>query len=51
MLEGTLASAYVLHPFQTLVERFWNEKMEYWRSEDWSRGFEWRVGVVLRVEL
>ena len=26
MSEGTLASAYVLHPFQTLVPRFWNEK-------------------------
>ena len=26
MLEGTSASAYVLHPFQTLVPRFWNEK-------------------------
>ena len=51
MLEGTSASAYVLHPFQTLVKRFWNEKMEYWRSEDQSRGLEWRVGVVLRVEL
>ena len=26
MLEGTSASAYVLHPFQTLVPRFWNEE-------------------------
>ena len=26
MSEGTLASAYVLHPFQTLVPRFWNEE-------------------------
>ena len=26
MSEGTLASAYVLHPFQTLVPRFQNEK-------------------------
>ena len=25
MLEGTLASAYVLHPFQTLVPRFQNK--------------------------
>ena len=25
VLEGTSASAYVLHPFQTLVPRFWNE--------------------------
>ena len=27
MSEGTLASAYVLHPFQTLVPRFWNRKV------------------------
>ena len=47
MLEGTLASAYVLHPFQTLVPRFWNE--EDGGSE--IRGLEWRFGVVLRVEL
>ena len=40
MLEGTLASAYVLHPFQTLVPRFQNEKMEYWRLEDWRIGVE-----------
>ena len=40
MLEGTSASAYVLHPFQTLVPRLQNEKMEYWRSEDWSGGSE-----------
>ena len=26
MSEGTSASAYVLHPFQTLVPRFQNEK-------------------------
>ena len=26
MLEGTSASAYVLHPFQTLVPRFQNEE-------------------------
>ena len=26
ILEGTLASAYVLHPFQTLVPRFQNEE-------------------------
>ena len=42
MLEGTSASAYVLHPFQTLVPRFQNEK---------DGGSEWRFGVVLGVEL
>ena len=26
MSEGTLASAYVLCPFQTLVPRFWNRE-------------------------
>ena len=26
MLEGTSASAYVLHPFQTLGPRFWNKE-------------------------
>ena len=40
MLEGTSASAYVLHPFQTLVPRFQNGKMEYQRSEDQSGGLE-----------
>ena len=40
MSEGTLASAYVLHPFQTLVPRFQNEKTEYWRLEDQSGGLE-----------
>ena len=40
MSEGTSASAYVLHPFQTLVPRFQNEKTEYWRSDDWSGGLE-----------
>ena len=42
MLEGTLASAYVLRPFQTLVPRFQNGRQ--------STG-DWRIGVVLRVEL
>ena len=37
MLEGTLASAYVLCPFQTLVPRFQNEKTVDWRSEDRSK--------------
>ena len=40
ILEGTSASAYVLHPFQTLVPRFQNEKLEDWRLEDWSEGLE-----------
>ena len=40
MLEGTSASAYVLHPFQTLVPRFQNGKTEYQRSEDQSGGLE-----------
>ena len=40
MSEGTLASAYMLHPFQTLVPRFQDKKMEYWRSEDWSGRLE-----------
>ena len=38
--KGTLASAYVLHPFQTLVPRFQKEKLEDWRLEDWSEGSE-----------
>ena len=36
MSEGTLASAYMLHPFQTLVPRFWNGKdggLEDWRED------------------
>ena len=40
MSEGTLASAYVLCPFQTLVPRFRNGKTEYQRLEDWSGGLE-----------
>ena len=40
ILEGTSASAYVLYPFQTLVPRFQNEKLEDWRLEDWSEGSE-----------
>ena len=47
MLEGTLASAYVLHPFQTLVPRFWNREDGRW--EDWR--IRERIRVVLRVEL
>ena len=47
MSEGTSASAYVLHPFQTLVIRFWNEEDGVLEI----RGLEWRIGVVLRVEL
>ena len=43
MLEGTLASAYVLHPFQTLVPRFQNEKDGV--SE--IRGLEWRSELFL----
>ena len=52
MSEGTLASAYVLCPFQTLVPRFQNEEDGDWRirgSEDQRIGV--RIGVVLRVEL
>ena len=30
MSEGTLASAYVLHPFQTLVPRFLNKEDGRW---------------------
>ena len=38
MSEGTSASAYVLHLFQTLVPRFWMRKMENQRLEDQSKG-------------
>ena len=41
MSEGTLASAYVLLPFQTLVPRFWNG----------DQRIRERIGVVLGVEL
>ena len=41
ILEGTLASAYVLCPFQTLVPRFQNRK---------DGGLEGKVRVVLGVE-
>ena len=40
MSEGTLASAYVLRPFQTLVPRFRNREIGDWskdRSWSWSR--------------
>ena len=43
MLEGTSASAYVLHPFQTLVPRFWNGEIG-----DQKIGVS--IGVILRVE-
>ena len=43
MSEGTLASAYVLHPFQTLVPRFRNRKIR-------DRKIRVSIGVVLRVE-
>ena len=51
MLEGTSASDYVLHPFQTLVPRFWMRKTENWRLEigDWR--IRVKVRDVLRVEL
>ena len=54
MSEGTLASAYVLHPFQTLVPRFWNgedRRLEIGGQEigDWRIGE--RIRVVLGVEL
>ena len=42
MSEGTSASAYVLHPFQTLVPRFWNgedRKSEIGESEKGSEMF------------
>ena len=35
--EGTLASAYVLHPFQTLVPRFRNGEIGDRRSKDRSK--------------
>ena len=41
MSEGTSSSAYMLHPFQTLVPRFWNGKdggLEIGGSE---RGSDW----------
>ena len=37
MSEGTSASAYVLHPFQTLVPRFRNREIRDRRPEDWSK--------------
>ena len=37
MSEGTLALAYVLHPFQTLVPRFQNGKMVDRGLEDQSK--------------
>ena len=38
MLEGASASAYVLHPFQTLVPRFRTGRLEDWRLEDQREG-------------
>ena len=46
MLEGTLASAYVLHPFQVLVPRFWRNGGGRIRGRIGGR-----IGVVLRVGL
>ena len=43
MSEGTLASAYVLHPFQTLVPRFWNREIG-------DRKIGVSIGVDLGVE-
>ena len=47
MLEGTLASAYVLCPFQTLVPRFWNEKdrgLELFLEKNFRRwGSRWEL--------
>ena len=43
MLGGTLASAYVLHPFQTLVPRFRNGEIR-------DRKIGVSIGVVLGVE-
>ena len=45
MSEGTSASAYVLHPFQTLVISEWEDGVPE------IGGLEWRIGAVLRVEL
>ena len=43
MSEGTLASAYVLHPFQTLVPRFRNGEIR-------DRKIGVKIGVDLGVE-
>ena len=43
MSEGTSASAYVLHPFQTLVPRFQNGEIGDWKIRV-------SIGVVLGVE-
>ena len=38
ILEGASASAYVLHPFQTLVPRFQTGRLKDWRLEDQREG-------------
>ena len=47
MSEGTLASVYVLHPFQALVPRFWRNRGQ----KIGGQRIGGRIGVVLGVGL
>ena len=47
MSEGTLASVYVLHPFQALVLRFWRNRGQKIGGQRIGE----RIGVVLGVGL
>ena len=52
MLEGTSASAYVLHPFQTLVPRFQNREDRRLEIGDWRLEIgDWRIGERIRDDL